>query len=58
MHTDPAGHGHGKLEKCIDACDEAHALLPHLRFMESVGEGDGKGIHRQTDPESRAVHDK
>ena len=56
MHTDPAGHGHGKLEKGIDARDEAHALLPHLRFMESVGEGDGKGIHREPDPESRAVH--
>ena len=47
MNADPANHRHEKLEKGIDAGNQAHASERHFGFVESVGHGYREGIHRQ-----------
>ena len=49
MYTQPTQYGHQCLEKGKSSGYCAHFAAVHARFVESVGQGYGKGVHCQPD---------
>ena len=58
MNTDPARHGHQCLKKGKHARNAAHPPRSHLRLIQPIGKGYGKGIHRKPYPQQHTVKQK
>ena len=58
MDTEPADQRHSGLEQGEGTGDSAHAFSRHLRLVEPVCHGDGKGIHGKADAEQDTIGKK
>ncbi|MBQ2596981.1 MAG: hypothetical protein II581_03650, partial [Oscillospiraceae bacterium] len=56
--AEPADQRHDDLEKSEHAGNGAHSAGGHFRFIQTVGQRDRKGVHRQADTEKHAVDKK
>ena len=58
VDTDPTGHGHQCLKETEYTGDETHLPSAHGRLIQTVGKGNRKGIHGQTDSQKNTVKEK
>ena len=58
VDADPANQRHGKLKSGEHTGNSAHSVFFHLRVIQAVCQGYGKGVHGKSHAEQNAVNDK
>lgn len=58
MDAEPSDQRHEELEEGVGSGNAAHPWDSHLLFVQTIGQGYGKGIHCQSDSQQYAVEEK
>lgn len=54
MDADPADHWHQKLKDTVGTGNDKRFSAPHVRFLQTIGHGNRKSIHCQSDTQKGA----